>query len=184
MQFTTARDFPAGLDRLWATFGHPAYPQTKYRALGAVAVRLKRFDVGAQSIEVDLERVVPVDIARLPGWAHIFAGREQTLRHHTAWRRVDPERIDAELEIVPVGLPVRARGTGAIVELAARTSRMSLTWRVDSILPVWGGRVERLFAEQVQIALEQDHRFTLAALRGADPAPDPGASVVHGATRQ
>jgi hypothetical protein len=168
MQFTTVHVFPAGLDRLWVTFAHPAYPQKKYRALGATAVHLKRFDVGAQSIEVELERVVPVDIARLPGWAHIFAGREQTLLHRTAWRRIDPERIDAELEIVPVGLPVRARATGAIVELAAETSRMSLTWRVDSSLPVLGGRVERLFAEQVQIALEQDHGFTLGALRAPD----------------
>lgn len=165
MEFTTTHDYPAGLERLWSVFGQPAYPRRKYLALGATALRLDRFDVDAQAIEVDLERVIPLAAAGLPAWARPLLGSEQTLRHRTTWRRESPDRIEARLEIVPVGLPVRAQGRGRLVEQPDGTSRMTLSWRVDSSLPVLGVRVERLFADQVRRALEDDHRFTVAALR-------------------
>jgi hypothetical protein len=41
---------------------------------------------------------------------------------------------------------------------------MLLTWRVQSRVPVIGGKVERLFADQVRNALEADHAFTLQNL--------------------
>jgi hypothetical protein len=170
MEFSTSHDYPAGLDRLWATFGHPEYPQQKYLALGATAVRIDRFDADAQTIKVSLERVVPVAEARIPAWARCLLGREQTLCHDSAWRRVLPCRVDARLEITPVGLPVQARGTGSIVELPAGTSRMTLSWQIDSSLPMLGRRVERLFAEQVRTALDEDHRFTVRFLRQSAPA--------------
>lgn len=164
-RFSTTHDYPAGLDRLWAAFGHREYPRQKYLALGATAVRLDRFDADARTIEIDLERVVPVADARVPAWVRRLLGREQTLRHRTAWRRVLPGRIDADLEIVPLGLPVQAHGTGSVVGLPDGTSRMTLTWRIDSSLPVLGERVARLFAQQVRAALDADHRFTLRFLR-------------------
>lgn len=172
MKFITTHDYPARLDRLWAAFGHPEYPRQKYLALGARAVRLDRFDADAQTIEVGLERVVPVAAAGMPAWLRRLLGREQTLRHRSAWRRVPPGRVDADLEIVPVGLPVQARGTGSIVELPAGTSRMTLTWQIDSSLPLLGDRVERLFAEQVRAALDEDHCFTVRFLqRSGDARP-------------
>jgi hypothetical protein len=164
MDFTLTQDFPAGLDRLWTAFGRPDYPLQKYLALGATAVRVRRFDATAQAIEVELERDVPVDTTRLPPWTRVLVRSEQTLRHRTAWRRVGPTRVAAELDISPVGLPVRAHGGGTIVEPATGTTRMVLTWRVASML---GEKVERLFADQIRAALDDDHRFTLQYLKRA-----------------
>jgi hypothetical protein len=161
MEFSTTQDFPAGLDQLWAVFGHREYPRQKYLALGATAVRLHRFETTVQSIEVELERDVPLVKARLPGWAHKLLGSEQTLRHCTAWRRIGATQIAAELDITPAGLPLRAHGTGTIVEVGPQTTRMALTWQVDSRLPVMRAKVERLFADQVRAALDDDHRFTV-----------------------
>jgi hypothetical protein len=161
MEFTLTQDFPAGLDRLWAAFGRAEYPRLKYLALGATAVRLHRFSATAQAIDVELERVMPVDPSRLPRWSRAFVGSEQTLRHHTVWRRIGPAQATAELDISPTGLPVRAQGTATIVESGPESTRMLLTWRVQSRVPVIGGRVERLFADQVRNALEADHAFTL-----------------------
>lgn len=171
MEFSTRHDYPAGLDRLWAAFGQPDYPRQKYLALGARSVRLDRFEADEQAIEVELERVVPLDAAQLPAWARRLLGREQALRQHSAWHRVSPDRVEARLEIVPAGLPVQARGIGAIVEQPAGTSRMALDWRVDSSLPVLGARVERLFAQQVRSALDEDHGFTVVYLRQSAPPP-------------
>ena len=92
MEFTLTQDFPAGLDRLWAAFGVADYPRLKYLALGATAVRLRHFHATSQVIDVELERVIPVDPARLPRWSRAFMGGEQTIRHHTVWRRIGPRR--------------------------------------------------------------------------------------------
>ena len=169
MQFTTTQDFPAGLDQLWAAFGHPEYPRQKYLALGATAVRVHRFQATSRSIDVDLERVVPVLKFRLPGWTHRLLGSKQTVRHRTTWRRIGATQIAAELDIAPIGFPVRAHGIGDLVEVAPQTTRMALTWHVDSSVPLMRANVERLFADQVRAALDDDHRFTVDYLRRVRP---------------
>jgi hypothetical protein len=165
MDFTLTQAYPAGLDRLWAVFGHPEYPHRKYSALGATDFRLQRFHVTAKTIEVELERDVPVDRSRLPSWVRRMVGGQQRLRHRTRWRRVSPKRVTAELDIAPVRLPVHARGVGTIVEIAPGMTRMILTWQVKSSVPMLGEKVERLFADQVRTALDDDHAFTLQYLR-------------------
>ena len=162
MEFTVTQEFPARLDRLWAAFGTPEYATRKYLALGATAVRIGRFHASADAIEVELERDLPMTgSVALPSWARAAIGRTQTLRHRTHWHRVDGSQVTARLDISPVGLPVRAHGTGTIVESAGRTTRMVLNWRVDSML---GRKVERLFADRIRAALDDDHRFTLRYL--------------------
>lgn len=165
IELNLTQDFPAGLDRLWGVFGSEDYPRQKYLALGATAVRIGHFSATAQSIDVELERDVPVNPLGLPSWAHPFIGRQQTLGHRSAWRRTGPTRATAELEISPVGLPVRAHGLGAIDESSPGTVPMALAWRVESRLPVIGHKVERLFADLIRKSLVADHAFTLHYLQ-------------------
>jgi len=173
MDFTLTQYYPTGLDRLWAVFGRPEYPQRKYAALGATAFRLQRFDVTAHAIEVELERDVPVDPSRLSPWVRRMVGSKQTLRHRTRWRRVSPTRVTAELEISPISLPVRARGVGTIIETAPGMTQMKLDWNVTSMVPMVGEKIERLFADQVRTALEDDHAFTLQYLQQVAPLEAP-----------
>ena len=164
IEFTLKQDFPAGLDRLWVTFSRSSYAKQKYVALGSKVVRVRRFRVTAQTIQVDLERDIPVEISRFPLWARAMTGRRQMLRHRTKWRRIDPTEVVAELDISAVGLSVGAHGLGTIVEMAPQRTRMTLKWHVESPLPVIGKRVERLFAQEMRAALADDHRFTLQYL--------------------
>jgi hypothetical protein len=157
-EFTCIQDFLAGLDRLWAALGHPEYPLRKCLAMGATAVRLRRFYAEAPAIENELEPDVSVGKSRLPLWARLLVRNEHTLRHRTTWRRVGPAQVAAKLNILAVGVPVRARNDGTIVKAAPRKTRMALTWRVDSVL---GDRMEHLIANQIRAALEDDRRFTL-----------------------
>ena len=164
MKFNLTQDFPAGLDRLWVAFGRADYPQRKYLALGATAVRVRHFRATKTAIEVELERDVPVDKSRLLPWMRLLARNKQTLQHRTTWRRVGPNQAAAELHIVPVGLPIRAHASGTIVETASGQTRMELAWQVDSML---GERVERQFADQIKAALDDDHTFTVQYLEQA-----------------
>ena len=109
----------------------------------------------------------------MPSWARNVVRSTQTMHHHTRWRRVSPTQVHAELDIAPVGMPVRARGVGSIVELSPRKTRMTLTFHVRCRVPFLGPGVTRLFADQVREALRADHAFTLDYLAAsAAPAHD------------
>jgi len=164
------QDFPADLGGLWAAFGREDYPRQKYLTLGATAVRTGCFSATAQAIDVELERDMPVDPRRLPSWARMLVGSQQTLRHRSAWRRAGPTRATAELHIYPVGLPVQAHGLGTISETSPGTSRMVLIWHIASNLPIIGRKVERLFADLIRTSLDADHAFTLRYLEAHKPS--------------
>jgi hypothetical protein len=170
IELNLTQDFPAGLDRLWAAFGQEDYPRQKYLTLGATVVRVDRLSATAQAIDVELERDVPVDPRRLPSWARVLIGHQQTVRHCSAWRRSGPTRATVELDVSPVGLPVRAHGLRMIAETSPDTTRMVLTWRVESKLPVIGHKVERLFADLIRTSLDADYAFTLKYLEIGGPS--------------
>lgn len=165
MKFSLSQDFPAGLDRLWAVFGRPDYPEKKYRSLGSSDIRVLLFRVEADVIEVELERTTPVAWRTIPVWARAFLGRRQVMHHRSRWQRVSPTWVEAVLDIAPVGRRVSAHGTGSIVQLTPDLTRMTLRFTVDSGIPVLGARVARLYAKQVREALRADHAFTLRYLK-------------------
>lgn len=164
MKFSLSQDFPAGLDRLWAVFGRPDYPEKKYRSLGSSDIRVLHFRVEAEVIEVELERTTPVAWQAIPVWARAFLSRRQVMRHRTRWQRVSPTWVEAILDIAPVGRRVSAHGTGSIVQLTPERTRMTLRFTVDSAIPVLGAKVARLYARQIREALRADHAFTLRYL--------------------
>jgi hypothetical protein len=165
MQFELTQDFPVGLDRLWAVLGRPDYIRDKYRSLGSTSLRILKFCADAGSISIELERRAPVARAKLPVWARVFSGEQQAMHHDTRWRRAGPERVDAELEIYALDLPVRAKGMGSVVELSPGHSRMTLHFEVTSTSPALKSGLARVFAQQVKHALRADHAFTLDYLR-------------------
>jgi hypothetical protein len=158
MEFSVSYDYPIDLDRLWAALGRPDYPRRKYGAPGAAGVRIRRFAVTDRSVEVELERQAPVQLARLPWWARPFVPTRQAIRQRTTWTRAGPASAQAELEIVPVGLPVAAHGSGSTTAQPDGTTRLTLRWTVSSTV---GERVAQLFAAEVRDALDADHAFTL-----------------------
>ncbi len=165
MRFELTQDFPVGLDRLWAALGRRGFVARKYRALGSTSIRILTMHADATSIEVDLEREAPVIRDVLPVWARPFVGARQTMRHHTRWRRVAPDRIVAELDIEALGAKVGAIARGAVVELSPAQSRMRLTVDVTSTSGAPGFAAERVFALQLRHAFRADHAFTLDELR-------------------
>lgn len=164
MKFSLSQDFPAGLDRLWAVFGRPDYPEKKYRSLGSSDIRVLLFRVDAEVIEVELERTTPVAWQTIPVWARALLSRRQVMHHRSRWQRVSPTWVEAVLDIAPVGRRVSAHGSGSIVQLTPDRTRMTLRFTVDSAIPVLGAKVARLYARQIREALRADHAFTLRYL--------------------
>lgn len=165
MEFDLTQDFPVGLERLWTALGRADYIEQKYRSLGSTSIRILKFSADAESIEIELDRQAPVAKDELPVWARVISGTWQTMRHHTRWKRLGLGRVDAELDICALGKLVSATGTGSVVELSPRHSRMTLHFDVRSTSPALKSSVAEVFARQVKHALQADHTFTLDYLR-------------------
>lgn len=166
MKVEQHQDYPATLDKLWTIFGNPEYPEKKYRALGATQFRMLRSEVSSQSIEIELERVSPVTLDKIPDWARKFVKPEQTMRHHTRWKRSGAQ-VQATLSVVPVGVPVTVEGTGRIQQTGTNETRVTLTFEVGCKIPLVGGKIAQLFADQLKLALEADYAYTLKYLKEA-----------------
>ncbi|MCC6647730.1 MAG: DUF2505 domain-containing protein [Polyangiaceae bacterium] len=158
MRLTVHQEFPAPPDVLWSVFSDREYPGAKYRALGATRFEMPRFTATDDEICVDLSRTIPVDLAKIPGFARKLVGDEQTMRHETRWRR-SAGAITATLVITPVGRPVKIGGT-ASVSAEGDGARLTFELEVTSDVPLIGGKIAQIFADQVQAALAADHAFT------------------------
>jgi len=167
LQFDLTRDVPVGLERLWTALDRADYIEQKYRSLGSTSLRILKFSADAESIEVELDRQAPVTQDELPTWARVFSGKQQTMRHHTRWRRASPDRVDAELDVCAMRMLVSAKGTSSVVELSPGHSRMTLHFDVGSTSPALKSSVAQVFARQVKHALQADHAFTLDYLRAS-----------------
>ncbi len=165
MQFDLTQDFPVGVQGLWSALGCVDYVEQKYRSLGSTSLRKLRFSADAQSIDVEFDRQAPVAREKLPVWARLLSGKKQAMHHHTRWRRAGGARVDVEVEISALGMPISARGTGSVVELSPEHSRMTLHFDVRSAFPALKSGVARVFAQQVEHALQADHAFTLDYLQ-------------------
>ena len=85
MQFDLTQDFPVGLDRLWSILGRADYIEAKYRSLGSTSLRLLKFKVDPRSIDVEVDREVPVARGQLPLWARVFIGDEHIPARTVVW---------------------------------------------------------------------------------------------------
>ncbi len=155
------QDFPASPEVLWSVFSDREYPGAKYRALGATHFELSRFTATPDEISVDLTRKLPIELSKLPAFARKFIGDEQTMRHETRWRRGPDGAVSATLVITPVGRPVKIGGTARLVARGAG-ARLSFELDVTSDVPLIGGKIAQLFADQIEAALAADHGFTRA----------------------
>ncbi len=173
MRFKLRQEYPASLDRLWTIFSDGAYPERKYRALGATAFRMLLFRASPERIDVEFERRIRLAADKWPGWAgrlrRAFADEQLTLRHSGKWRRLGQKRGEAELEVTVVrgltGVPIRVHGAGPIAEVSSQLTRLELRLAVECRLPLVGGAIARLVARQMKEELAADYDYTLAYIK-------------------
>ncbi len=173
MKFKLRQEYPASLDQLWTIFSDGVYPERKYRQLGATAFRMLLFRASPERIDVVFERRIPLEPDKLPGWAarlrRVLGEEELTLRHSGQWRRLGKQRAEAALAVTVVGgltgVPIRVHGTGPITELSSRLTRLDLRLTVECDLPLVGGGIARLVAQQMKEEVAADYDYTLAYVK-------------------
>lgn len=148
---------PAG--RLLSAYANPAFYPAKYAATDARDIRV--LDTGDDDgrFHIRVSRTVPAEIP-LPAFARGWFPGEITLVQTDRWDRGSGT---GSVEIEFVGLPVRidcglklAEADGAMVET------LDFEIRVD--VPLLGGKLARLLAEDLQLKFAKDTEVTLALL--------------------
>lgn len=184
VNFEIAQDFPASLTRLWEALGRRDYVERKYIALGSTALQIRQFDSSPQRIEVRLERTPHVEMSGLPVWARWLSGRPPRLTHHTCWTRAAAKQVDVALRVFTQDHAAEADATGTVIELDSGRTRLRLSVAVKCSVPAVGGRIAKVFAEQMKRALDRDHSFTVGyLLHDATEARD-AATRVPGTRRR
>jgi hypothetical protein len=170
VRFQITHDYPASPDRLWSALGRRDYPARKYAALGSPDLKLLRFRATPRVIEVEFERKVQAALEVVPAWARPLMEGEQRMRQYGLWRRINATRIEAELEIGLMDLPISAKAAGIGLAVGPEQTRLAFRFDVTCRLLAFRGTAARLFADQVRAAMREDHAFTLAYLAGASGA--------------
>lgn len=164
------QDYPASVETLWSVFGHPDYPDRKYKALGISAYEVREFTATPERISLELLRTHSLPPEKVPSVVRKFVHPHQTLRYISHWRRNGPDAAEFDLEIIPAGLPVHIRGTGRLVQTGAASSRLTIDFTVEVNVPLIRHKAETMVATQIEKSFHDDHAFTLRYLAENAPA--------------
>lgn len=148
---------PAG--RLLDAYANPAFYPAKYAATGAGDIQV--LDTGDDDgrFHIRVSRTVPADIP-LPAFARGWFPGEITLVQTDRWDRGSGT---GSVEIEFVGLPVRIDCGLALAETdGAMVETLDFEIRVD--VPLLGGKLAKLLAEDLQLKFAKDTEVTLALL--------------------
>lgn len=130
-----------------ARFAEPAYYRHKHQAIGASDIAeqplpAERADVGMRvRYSMKVSASVP-----LPGSVRKLLGGTLTVTQTDQW---DAVRRSGSIEVEVAGLPIRARARTRL-EDAGSQAEVIFDWTVNCGIPLVGGAVERLVAEDIE----------------------------------
>ncbi|MFD1148963.1 DUF2505 domain-containing protein [Saccharothrix hoggarensis] len=148
---TTSR-WPAG--DVYAALVDETYLRDRLAALGGTDPELVAFTTTDQSTSYQLKQGVPAD--RLPSMARGLLGGDLVIHRAESWTGAGRA---GTVEVTLDGVPGRLDGTVTLADTASG-SELTLVGQVKVGIPLMGGKLEALIAEQVAQLLDKETEFT------------------------
>ncbi len=146
-------------DRVLGAYANPAFYPAKYAATDARDIRV--LDTGDEDgqFHIRVSRKVPADIP-VPAFARHWLPQDITLIQTDRWDRASGT---GSVEIEFVGLPVRI---DCGLSLSGSGDRMveTLDFEIRVDVPLLGGKLAKLLAEDLRLKFAKDTAVTLALL--------------------
>lgn len=159
MKFNTELKYPQPVAVVLKMFTDPRYFERKYQALEVADFAITRHVEGDNfSIEY---RFRAAGDTRVPDFAKKLVGDAIRVRQVDAWqvsKRVGTIDIDIS------GAPASVRADMQIAAAGAKASVLTLQWQVRCGIPLIGGKVEKLIAEDVQRRTAADGKVSVKLL--------------------
>ncbi|MFI9007053.1 DUF2505 domain-containing protein [Actinosynnema sp. NPDC053489] len=139
---------------VYAALVDETYLRDRLAELGGTNPELVAFTATDQSTSYQLRQGVPAD--RLPSVARGLLGGDLVIDRAESWTEAGRT---GTVEVTLNGVPGRLDGTITLAD-APGGSELTLIGQVKVGIPLMGGKLEALIAEQVALLLDKESEFT------------------------
>ncbi|HEX4872193.1 MAG TPA: DUF2505 domain-containing protein [Nevskiaceae bacterium] len=151
MKFDDKHGFDQPASTILRMFSDRSYFERKYAALGARELEVLEHELKDDRFRIKCRMVMKSD-APLPDFAKKFLGDTVTITQQDSWDlKTQTGRIEAEIK----GAPVKVRAEMAL-KAEGKGCANHLRWEVNCGIPLVGGKLEKVIAEDIQVKSKND----------------------------
>jgi len=131
------------------------YLKDRLKVLGGTDAQLVSFASDGGTTSYQLRQGVSAE--HLPSMARNLLGGDLVIQRAEAWTEAGRT---GTVEVTINGVPGRLDGTFTLAENGGGGSKLTLAGQVKVSIPLVGGKLETMIAEQVAALLEKENEFT------------------------
>ena len=150
--------FDAPADEVHGVLLDADHLAARLKEMGGKDAALVEHDVDGSPARIALRQGIPVEF--LPSVVRRFTGEDLVLDRVERWRPRDAGGWTADVEVTVRGLPGSISGTQELTDTDTGGSELVLRGTTRVPVPMVGGRIEAVVAEQVGVLLGHETRFT------------------------
>jgi hypothetical protein len=136
----------------------PEYLRDRLRELGGADTEIVEHEKTGEGVRFAVRQGVPVD--ELPAMVRQLVGANLVVDRTESWRRADERHCTGEIAARVAGVPGSITGSMWLREMPGGGSELVVDGEVKVSLPLVGGKIEALAAEQLQGLLAAEAEFT------------------------
>ncbi len=140
---------------VYAALVDEGYLRDRLEVLGGTDAALVAFNRTDGTTSYQLKQGVPAD--RLPSMARGILGGDLIIDRAESWTEAG---YAGTVEVTLNGVPGRLDGTFTLADTDGGGSKLTLVGQVKVGIPLMGGKLESLIAEQVALLLDKESEFT------------------------
>lgn len=160
MKFSSELKYPQPPAVVMKMFTDPAYFERKYQALEVSDYAVIRHAAGENfSLQY---RFRAAGDTRVPDFAKKLVGDAIRVTQTDAWQ---VSRYVGQIDIEITGAPASVHADMRLEGAGAKASVLTLDWTIRCGIPLLGGKVEKLIAEDVQRRTAADGRISVKLLK-------------------
>lgn len=159
-------EFAHPLDRVLAAMSEESALKDQLAEIGGHDAALLDYRTSATGVAYTLRQGVPAD--KLPGAIRSLHSGDLMVQREQTWKRVDADRATGTAHAHVGGVPGDIRADSELKAVGERTV-WQVTGEVKVRIPLLGGKIERIIAEQVAKLMAKEAEYLTAKL-ARDPS--------------
>lgn len=162
MKFYETINYPVSCEHVLSKFITAEFLQAKYEGQGATNIRLLDQSREGDTTRYTFTRDVPVQV-KVPAFARSMVPKTITLIQTDSWNTTTRSgRLDIEFKGMPVKL-----SCDMLLEDEPSGTHHTLDFDIHVNVPLIGGKLEKLLAEDLQLKFQHDTKISLALVTAA-----------------
>ena len=162
MKYQRTIDYPVPCAQVLAKFATAEFLQAKYAGQGATNIQLLKQSQDGDTTRFTFSRDVPVQVD-VPAFARSLVPSTITLIQTDTWNTITRK---GSLDIEFKGMPVKLQCDMQLEERSGSTHH-TLDFDIRVSVPLIGGKLEKLLAEDLQLKFKHDTEVSMALVVGS-----------------